>query len=157
MAKGSGKGEGSPVLSIVGVLCSLGEFGFSVGITILLWQDLATNSLCLLEGYNIRNMSICNYAYALAAWSILVSFCVGLLMLFTSCCGKVSHIIGIIFGVGMICWWLAGAIILTYYGVEANSQNFPQQQARNMVIGFSWAVFALFCIGTGVECKSAAD
>jgi len=66
MAKGSGKGEGSPVLSIVGVLCSLGEFGFSVGITILLWQDLATNSLCLLEGYNIRNMSICNYAYAVS-------------------------------------------------------------------------------------------
>eukprot|EP00186_Timspurckia_oligopyrenoides_P001378 CAMPEP_0182441662 /NCGR_PEP_ID=MMETSP1172-20130603/653_1 /TAXON_ID=708627 /ORGANISM="Timspurckia oligopyrenoides, Strain CCMP3278" /LENGTH=103 /DNA_ID=CAMNT_0024636105 /DNA_START=48 /DNA_END=356 /DNA_ORIENTATION=+ len=102
MAKGEGKGRGGcgAVASLMSVLESITAIGFLGNLGLYLVDETYNGRLyqCLLDGYDGRtSSSVCNYAWALAVFSMLASFVVFLLMCLTCCCGKVPGVINVIF------------------------------------------------------------
>mmetsp|Transcript_14329 Transcript_14329/g.30873 ORF Transcript_14329/g.30873 Transcript_14329/m.30873 type:complete len:159 (+) Transcript_14329:178-654(+) len=158
MARGEGRGAGGCtfVANVVSILQSIAAIAIVVLVAGYMYDTLGFR--CLLDGKEGRtSSSICNYAWALAAFSMLASFVVFLLGCLTCCCGKVPMVINLVFqSIGLV-WWLVGAIVITIYAVPAQDKNFPEEEKRIAIICLCWAEFVLFTIGAVASGKSMGE
>ncbi|KAA8499541.1 hypothetical protein FVE85_7126 [Porphyridium purpureum] len=161
MGKGAGKGGGCA--GILAAIVSLLEWGVAIAVMVLVGEYMYQERVngvyyaCLLDGRDgTANESICEYAFALGAFSILASFIVFLVQCATCCCGKIPNIIGTVFqGMGTI-WWLAGAIVIAVYAVPAQG-DFPRDSERAAIISLNFGNFVLFLVGTIASAKEVGD
>jgi len=158
MGGGEGRGAGgcTVVANVVSILESIGAIAVIVLVAGYMYNTLGYR--CLLDGKEGQTSeSICNYAWALGAFSMLASFVVFLLGCLTCCCGKVPMVINLVFQAIGLVWWLVGAIVITIYAVPAQNLNWPEEDKRIAVICLCWAEFVLFTVGSVASAKSMGE
>ncbi len=107
----------------------------------VVWSDEA----CLL-GTAVGSSTLCDYMYAVVAFSLLFSLVISLVQCLTcNLCG-VGSVLDVVFAIIGTVWWSIAAVVVTKNGTEANSQDIPEPSARNAVIALAWTEVALFVV-----------
>lgn len=142
-------GASRPVIGLLAVL-QLAVAGAVIGITgvhmanvdIFKPQTLLNQKTCLLSAEG--NTSICLYAYALGAVSIVLTFSIGLLQICTcNMCGC-GALMDSVFAVMAAGWWVVGGFIISTNATRANSQGLQAREWRDAVAWLTWICAILF-------------
>ena len=100
---------------------------------------------CLLDGYSGQNSyTICTLTYLLSAASILFSIFIIVLILLTFFRLYISDAVDVIVSGILTVIWLAAAVVVTIFAVEANQRNFIRRRTRNLVVLLFYGVFVSY-------------
>ncbi|KAI8466899.1 MAG: hypothetical protein J3K34DRAFT_432104 [Monoraphidium minutum] len=106
------------------------------------WDSVVNQKVCLLAEDN--NTSICLYAYALGAVSLVFTLTIGLMQICTCnwCgCGAVMDSVFAVLACG---WWLVGAFVISAHATAATKAGVRQRQWREAVAWITWITAGLF-------------
>lgn len=138
---------------LVGLLAvlQLGVAGAVIAITAIHMMDINSiealkevlhQDVCLLTPDN--NTSICIYAYALGAVSIVFTFAIGLLQICTCGCCGCGAAMDSAFSVLAAAWWVAGAFVVSTNSSRANKADVERREWREAVAWLCWIGAILF-------------
>lgn len=131
------------LLQLIGAGAVIGITGIHMAnIDIRSFDSIVHQKVCLLtEG---DNTSICMYAYALGAVSIILTFAIGLLQICTcNVCGC-GAVMDTVFAVMAAGWWVVGAFVISTNATKATGAGRPAREWREAVAWLTWICAGLF-------------